>query len=562
MLNLRPNRISKLPSNMTAMRTFADLSWLSFFEKNRNSLQSNKIKVKLSQRIEDVFNMRAYSSILGDEDDELTGQKCLEIAKKIKDQIQALTPVRARVAILFPPGTTQSLSILAVMMAERVPVILNHWVNEKSLEDIIIENDLHAIVTYPHSHKRNMPSLSPIPHIELNQSFDIVEVNNRKTEEYFKKPLPETNTALILYTSGSTGKSKGVKISEESLSYMVDLLIDKLSLDETTTATITLPIFHTMALITQFLPTFFAGGKSIIINTELCTGKWYRLIQQSSGTFTALISDMLKYCKDEKVKRNLPAAEKVKLLQLAGGHISAKHLELARELFPNALIYKGYGLTEAIRVTMISSDDPHFDKDSAGYPLPGQEVNIRDEHGNNLPHEAIGEIHVKGPNLMLGYEAGIPSQITEDGFLATGDYGYVSKEGLLVIQGRKDHVFKSNGRKIAPKEIEQYAIELSSVLKAKCVAVPCEQKGLKPILLIEVDRENIELHAKEWKNELIRNLKSKLEPYKVPKQIVVTDIPKLANGKMDHPKAEKLWKRQDKFSYIGKAAFGCHFHLL
>jgi long-chain acyl-CoA synthetase len=431
---------------------------------------------------------------------------------------------------------------------------LNHWIDKKELGRIITENYIHALITFPQETSDQVPA---VPSIEFT---DELTIHRASKAEFFDKPLPPAATALILYTSGSTGQSKPVLLSEDSLIYMIDHLIERLDLNSSTTATITLPIFHTMALITQFLPTFFAGGRSIIVNTELSTGKLYRLISSSEGTFVALISDMLKYCKEEKEKRQMPAATKVKILQLAGGHINAKHLELAREIFPNATIYKGYGLTEAIRVAMISSDDPLFLEDSAGYPLPGQKISIRDEKGNELPVGEQGEIHVKGPNLMIGYEGDVPSTFTSDGFLATGDFGLVSPEGLVIIKGRHDDVFKSNGRKIAAREVEQIAIELPEILRARCISVECSQKGLRPILLVEINRDTVDCESKVWKNELVTLLKNKLDAFKVPRDVVVTTLPQLANGKIDQNTTSMIWDHKAAFQYLGKATFGCHFH--
>lgn len=508
----------------------------------------------LSQRILRVLVDRSQQPIIGDDNRIFTGRECLQAVVDLCQEIVATTPEQGRVIVLFPPSAAQAVAILSVMYSGRVPVVLNHWTSKRELGRIIAHHDIHGLITFA---SESPDPLLTIPKVELD---DELKIKTSTKVALFSKPVAPAEAALILFTSGSTGFAKAVTLSEDSLIYMVDHLIERLNLGPASIATITLPIFHTMALITQFLPTFFAGGHSVIINTEMSTGKLYRLIESTRGTFVALISDMLKYCKDEMEKRQLPLASEVKVVQLAGGHINATHIELARDIFPNATIYKGYGLTEGIRVAMISSDDPHFWRDTAGYPLPGQEISVRDPNGVVLANGECGEIHVKGPNLMLGYDGDIPSPFTSDGFLATGDFGFVTEEGYIVIQGRRDHVFKSNGRKIAAREIEEIAIELPQVLKGKCIPVSCPQKGLRPVLLVEIDKDNVDCESKVWKNALVTLLKERLEAFKVPKDVVVTTLPQLANGKIDHASSTAIWSKRAAFHYLGKATFGCHFH--
>ena len=172
--------------------------------------------------------------------------------------------------------------------------------------------------------------------------------------------LPHPETGIILFTSGSLGEPKAVQLGRTGLLYLVDSLIEYFQLGRETQATITLPIFHTMALNTQFFPTFLAGGVCEFINTELSMGKLYRHISNSNGNFIALIGDMLKFCLEEKQKRNLTPAYNVQNIQLSGGITRQEHLEWASELFPNARIHKGFGLTECIRISMISSLSAKF----------------------------------------------------------------------------------------------------------------------------------------------------------------------------------------------------------
>ncbi len=142
--------------------------------------------------------------------------------------------------------------------------------------------------------------------------------------------------------------------------YVIDYLIELFRLGPETLAAVTLPLHHTMGLNTQFLPTVLAGGRSLILATRLGLGKTYRNILESRATFVSLFADILGPLATEKNRRGLPAASSVTQVQLAGGMIQSRHLDAVRELFPAAGLHKGYGLTEAIRVSMNDDTDPRF----------------------------------------------------------------------------------------------------------------------------------------------------------------------------------------------------------
>ena len=291
-----------------------------------------------------------------------------------------------------------------------------------------------------------------------------------------------------------------------------------------------------MALNTQFIPTFFAGGHSHFVNPQLEINRLYRSILASNGNFVSLIGETLLICSEERRRKKLPSAEKVKHVQLAGGFISSRHIDLARELFPNALIHKGYGLTEAIRVTMINHLDPDFNSSTVGRPLPFVEIEILGSNGVVKNPFEFGEIHVKGPNVLLGISNSLATPTEGNGFLATGDIGYWNEKGLLCVSGRKDGLFKINGNKVSSFEIEKMAIETSDMIRnAKCVAIDdIRRGGSKLILMLEIP---VDLQS-DFLSQVFQNMqknmyqKLKMLPY-FPKEIAILDhFPRTSNGKL------------------------------
>jgi acyl-CoA synthetase (AMP-forming)/AMP-acid ligase II len=254
--------------------------------------------------------------------------------------------------------------------------------------------------------------------------------------------------------------------------------------------------------------------------------------------------------------------------------IHAEHLEIARELFPNARLHKGYGLTEAIRVAMIDSRDPRFAEPAAGCPLPGQEIAIRDEAGSRLPPGARGRIWVTGPNVMLGYDGAGEAPLAADPegdarTLDTGDLGYLTGDGRVVVEGRGDGIFKSYGRRIAAAEIERAALGCAAVASALCIAVPCPVRGMRPVLFVESPSSSAEsagsigLPSPDPRPAIEAALKLALEPYKVPREIVLVEsVPRSATGKASRRTLERLWREGAPLADLGRGPLGCHFKRL
>jgi acyl-CoA synthetase (AMP-forming)/AMP-acid ligase II len=267
----------------------------------------------------------------------------------------------------------------------------------------------------------------------------------------------------------------------------------------------------------------------------------YSSILDQETTFLSVIGDILFLYEKERSIRGLPTAKKVQHVQLAGGLIRKDHLLIAKELFPNARLYKGYGLTECIRTAMIDSDDPAFFEDNIGRVLPGQTVEIRNERGRVLAPGQTGQIFIHGPNLMLGYQ-GEENSFDRKGFLATGDLGFFDEQGLLHFCGRSDDIFKTLGKKVSTVEIERAAMGLGFVELAKCIAVPCAKKGLKAVLVVQSAATTEKKKIEDLCRTVRHYLRGHLEKYKVPADVLFVDsMPRLSNQKVNRRAVYDLW---------------------
>lgn len=519
---------------------------------------------QLARRILETFEAHRDHVLLRDHGRDLTGEACLERLRVLEDTLATVAPPGATVGVLIPPSALQAFAIAALWALEYVPRVLDPWPS-RPLRGA--GRDLHAVLTTAEA-----PALPRAPVVlRLASGTSAVHVSGAPTptdtdttttdaRASVHAPLLPSAAGLTLLTSGSSGRPKEVILPTEGLLYVADLLIHRFSLDEHTVAAVSLPLHHTMGLNTQFLPCLLAGGRSVFFAAGLRLGHLFRDLLESEATFVSMVSDMVRLCRTEKNRRRLPPASSVREMQLAGGHIRPEHLEMARELFPRARLHKGYGLTEAIRVSMIHSDEPGFSENGAGKALPGQEVQIRDESGRPLAPGERGEIHVRGPNVMLSYGDDDDSPLDPDGFLATGDLGTLDSVGRLTVTGRRDRIFKSYGHRIAAPEIEAVVLPLEDVASACCIPVPCPVRGQRPVLFLELTEVGIARFTNGGRGNIESALIHHLEPYKVPKDIVLLEtLPNLSMGKTDLAALGQIWQKAPRPEDLGQGPAGCRF---
>ena len=515
----------------------------------------------LADRVLSVLEENADKVILSGISARYTGGDVLSRVQKVKPVFQILSRKRGRVGILIPNSPGAAMAILTTIALGRVPVILDASLRRERIEKMLPKMNLDFLIVSAAAY----PELAaPCSMIKMNMSGGLVSLETRKIQ-WGSANLPRPGTALILYTSGSSGEPKGVQLSAQGISYTVDTLISYFGLDSSAISTCVLPLCHTMGLNTQFLPTFFAGGSCVFHQSSLSLRKIYRRIIESKGTFVGLISELIQFCYDEKLRRGVEPATLVEHVQIAGGIIRDEHLRMARELFPNAKIHKGYGQTEAIRISMISSDDPSFLFDTAGLSLAGQEVEVRDPEGNLLAPGELGEIHVRGPNVMLGYDNSVDMPQICDGFLNTGDIGLKTENGALTIHGRADSIFKMKGERVSGREIENAVRSVGEDFRdVKCLPVECKTRGVRPVLFVEMPAERMAVFLREKKTTFERGLKSKLnDTMKIPKDVfLLARFPRTTNGKLRQSVLAELSLQRDRLSDLGVDALGFQFFMV
>jgi acyl-CoA synthetase (AMP-forming)/AMP-acid ligase II len=528
-------------------------------------MESNPLSFK--NRIFETLNKYSSKVLFSDESQKAwIGSEIQSLIVKLSQHIQSQTQAGERVGIIFENNSIATIAILSAIAAERVPVILNmidvrqnseNWLNKCQAQLFIISHDLELSSPF------NKLQISPSGEI-LNPESDAKSPQSLTLQKFILHP--PKGTGVILYTSGSTGEPKEVFIPELGILNTSDYLQEYFSLNEQTVASIVLPICHSMALNTQLFPTFFAGGFCSFHNFSLISNKLFRTFKNENGTFISLIGDVLRVCWEEKQKKNLSPCNSVEHIQLAGGTISQRHLEMAQELFPKSKIHKGYGLTEAIRVTMISNENPLFLTGCVGKNLPFLKIQIRNEFGEILPARESGEVFVHGDSMMLGFrKLSAPTINFTDlqKFLATGDVGELDEEGNLYISGRMDSLFKIQGKRISGFEIEKIVLQANESIRfAKCIASEEPQTSRQKIILfLEMDKKLWGDSHFEMTEDLELQIWNQLTKLSVfPREIVILQqMPRTSNGKLNIHALHQIWKSKEVKDLMKKTNINLSF---
>jgi long-chain acyl-CoA synthetase len=368
------------------------------------------------------------------------------------------------------------------------------------------------------------------PHI-----LDFPKIKKENSLILKKLPISPSDTAVILYTSGTTGHPKGAMLTHNNLvSNALDCAAN-LKPNCRDTFICILPLFHSFAATVCMNLPLLVGGKIVVMKSLKPFKRVIRAIRNNRVSIFIGIPSIYTLLKNIKLP-GIFASPLIKLfnpVRLCVSGAAALPVETFKAFekkFRIPLI-EGYGLTEASPVVTLNPIKGLRKPGSIGRSLSNSvEIKIVDDKNNELTFGKIGELLVKGPNVMTGYlnEPEATSQTLKDGWLYTGDMVKMDKDGYVYIAGRKKEMVNVRGLNVYPREIEEVLYQNPKIKEAAIIGIPDEHKG-------EVPKGFIVLKDEEEANEreMIQYLRERLAPYKIPKHIEFRkSLPKNSSGKI------------------------------
>ena len=330
----------------------------------------------------------------------------------------------------------------------------------------------------------------------------------------------------IIYTSGTTGRPKGAMLTVGNFGSSAAASAANLGTGPDDRWLAVLPLFHVGGL--SILLRCAIGGMTAVVHEGFDAKAANDAIDAQGVTIVSAVAVMLQRMLDERGDRPYPPS--LRGVLLGGGPVPRALLE--RAITAGVPVAPTYGLTEAAsQVATLAPHDVRSRPGSAGRPLPGNEVRIVSDDGADVRAGAPGEILVRGPVVMAGYagqEAATRRAIV-NGWLHTGDVGYLDPDGYLYVLDRRDDLIVSGGENVYPAEVEAALLAHPSVAEAGVIGVPDERWGRRVAAVVRLaDGSSVTVDS------LRAHCRSLLGGYKVPSEIhlVHGTLPRTASGKL------------------------------
>ncbi|MBK6335485.1 MAG: AMP-binding protein [Betaproteobacteria bacterium] len=329
----------------------------------------------------------------------------------------------------------------------------------------------------------------------------------------------------LMYTSGTTGLPKGIPHTHFIRAMYATLLANAWRMTPESVVLHTGAIVFNGAMVTLF-PAFFCGA-TYILHRAFDAEAFIAAVESERVTHTMLVPSQVIAILDAAGFDPVRLASLQMILSL-GAPLHREHKERLNRLLPDRF-HELYGLTEGF-VTILDRADALRKTGSVGIPPPFYEMRIVDADGNDAPRGAIGEIVGRGPITMAGYynRPEATAQALRDGWLHTGDVGYLDEDGYLYLVDRVKDMIDSGGVKVYPKDIEEIAVTHPAVREVAVFGIPDEKWGETPVAAIVLrERDSVAAEdLREWINARVAATYQRLA-----RVIVMDEFPRNAAGK-------------------------------
>ena len=458
-----------------------------------------------------------------------------------------------RVAIFLDNSAESVIALFGVLKADAIFLMLSPTLKTQKLLYILNDCGIDTIITHSNKNKVVMEAAS-----QSKTLRHIIWVDREKTEymaddrighHNFAEALAATSPsstvlssrnididlASVIYTSGSTGNPKGVMLTHLNIVSAATSITTYLENREDDIIMSTLPLSFDYGLY-QVLMAFKFGGTVVLERSFTYPYQIInKMIQERVTGFPGVPTIFAIFFG----LKNLDKIDfsNLRYITNTAAALPPTHIEKLRNIFPHVKIFSMYGLTECKRVSYLPPDEIDRHPTSVGKGMPNEEVLVVDEAGNQVQPGVVGELVVRGSNVMPGYW-GLPEETARvlkpgkypgERMLYSGDLFKTDEEGYLYFVGRKDDMIKSKGERISPKEIEQCLCAIESVAEAAVIGVPDEILGQAIVAYVRC-HDGREISEKQ----ALKYCHSHLEDFAVPKFIrFISSFPKTSSDKID-----------------------------
>ena len=422
-------------------------------------------------------------------------------------------PKNSVISLLFDNTHEFVISYLGTINSGCIAHLMPTGISQKNLMDQI-SSAKPKLVLSSENH------FSKIAEIESKSIEKLRFSEVRKTNYEERKPNP-TDYAYLIYTSGTTSSPKGVPITHSNCVFTTKNIVKTLQYSSNDIDILPLPLSHSFGL--GCLHTSLYVGSTLVLHQSMDIPQILNSIKKHNASTLAAVPPTLSKIVSNNLEDVLNSLSKLRLIITNSMFFPPETIQKLKKILNDGKVATYYGLTEASRSTFMIFDS-NEKIESVGKPSDGISLKLV----SNNDKSSIGEIWIKGKNVIERYWNEEYKENFTDGWLKTGDLGRVDDDGYLYILGRVDELINISGEKVYPQEIERAVKVLSGIDDA--VAVPMKHEVFGEVVKLFVKKS---IKPDVSKTDILTHCIKNLERFKVPAKIeFVEDFPRTNYGKI------------------------------
>jgi acyl-CoA synthetase (AMP-forming)/AMP-acid ligase II len=457
-----------------------------------------------------------------------------------------------KVATILPNCLSLLDTYWAVAKIGAVVVPLSPLLREKALAALIKDSDTETIIASPDfaeplaALKEELSSMEE-EHIILTgasrvpgfQSYDGLTCEASEVEPSWDE-ISDSDLYNIIYSSGTTGSPKGIVHTHFIRAIYCMLFASTFRMHPESVVLHSGSIVFNGAFVT-LMPTMYLGA-TYVLHKSFDPRTFVETVEKERVTHVMMVpSQIVALLSSPYFSAN--ALKSLEMIGTVGAPLHLEHKEKLTRTLPGRF-YELYGLTEGF-ITVLDKNHYAAKPDSVGLPQPFFEMRILDEQGKEVAPREIGEIVGRGPALMPGYykRPDLTSQAVVDGWLHTGDLGYVDEDGFLYLVDRKKDMIISGGTNVFPKDIEEILVQHPAVREAAVFGIPHEKWGETPFAAVILSQAKA-ITAEELRDWLNERVGAKYQ--RVHAVVIMEEFPRSTAGKtLKRVLREPYWSGRD-----------------
>ncbi len=458
--------------------------------------------------------------------------------RRLREQIAGLADALRKggvrtgdsVSMVLPNGLEYLTTFLATTWARAVAAPLNSSYKVEEFRFYLEDAGSRAVIVPPGDHPaRQAASQLGVAiweaKLDPQGTVQIERVSGSAASAGDDGPPRPDDVALFLHTSGTTSRPKGVPLTHENLMTSIRNIVGTYQLTPDDASLIVMPLFHVHGLLGATLSTLHTGGK-VIVPARFSASTFWQHAADHRATWYSAVPTIHQILLNRADADGAPRG-KLRFIRSCSAALVPTTFAQLEERF-GAPVLEAYGMTEASHQMSSNPLPPGARKAGTVGRGTGVEIVILDEKGNILPAGKLGEVSIRGQNVMKGYRNNPEANTSSftNGYFRTGDQGFLDEAGYLTLTGRLKELINRGGEKISPLEVDAVLLEHAAVGEAVCFGVPHEKYG-------EEVHAAVVLKGEASAEEIQKHCHSRLADFKVPKKIHVTDaLPRTATGKI------------------------------